>query len=174
MVLKSFASPSVHLRALELLPAEGALVPDLWDALLRAAASPYGAVRTAGLKAIEAWGPRQTPEAVEALTKKLLREDAQGRRTGLALLPQVLAVTPRSCLRDVLELTGDADVSVRHAAQKLLKRYPEALVQHLQAEQLEERCRPWGFVPKFAESEDEEDEAATAVALSAGTPAAEP
>ena len=36
----------------------------------------------------------------------------------------MLAVTPRSCLRDVLELTGDADVAVRHAAQKLLRRSP--------------------------------------------------
>ena len=39
------------------------------------------------LIARQAWGPRQSVEAVEALAKKLLREDAQGRRTGLAPQP---------------------------------------------------------------------------------------
>ena len=40
----------------------------------------------------------------------------------------MLAVTPRSCLRDVLELTGDADVAVRHAARRAIKREIDALV----------------------------------------------
>ena len=36
-MLKSYASASVHLRALELLPKDGVLVPDLWDALTASA-----------------------------------------------------------------------------------------------------------------------------------------